>query len=204
MESITRLTQRIREAIERLSDPSFAKSKPAWERKEAKDAPNHARNRKKWAAARAAATRKYGTKNSYVKNQYAARLYGEKGGDWSKKSFYGLYNDFEKAQSPAWQRAEGKNPKGGLNAKGRASAKAEGHNLKPPVKSGSSLSDLKRRYSFLSRMSGNPGPEHDEKGRPTRLLLSLQVWGASSKADAKRKAAMLKRRIERMEGSNNV
>ena len=74
MESITRLTQRIREAIERLSNPSFAKSKPAWERKEAKDAPNHARDRKKWAAARAAATRKYGTKNSYVKNQYAARL----------------------------------------------------------------------------------------------------------------------------------
>ncbi len=27
------------------------------------------------------------------------------------------------AKSPAWQRAEGKNPKGGLNAKGRASAK---------------------------------------------------------------------------------
>ena len=28
------------------------------------------------------------------------------------------------AKSPAWQRAAGKNPKGGLNAKGRASAKA--------------------------------------------------------------------------------
>ena len=26
-------------------------------------------------------------------------------------------------KTPAWQRAEGKNPKGGLNAKGRASAK---------------------------------------------------------------------------------
>jgi len=26
------------------------------------------------------------------------------------------------AKSPAWQRAEGKDPKGGLNAKGRASA----------------------------------------------------------------------------------
>ena len=30
--------------------------------------------------------------------------------------------------SPAWQRKEGKNPKGGLNAKGRASAKKEGMN----------------------------------------------------------------------------
>ena len=38
------------------------------------------------------------------------------------------------AKSPAWQRAAGKNPKGGLNAKGRASAKAQGMNLKPPVK----------------------------------------------------------------------
>ena len=28
------------------------------------------------------------------------------------------------AKSPAWQRAEGKNPKGGLNAKGRASYNA--------------------------------------------------------------------------------
>jgi hypothetical protein len=37
------------------------------------------------------------------------------------------------AKSPAWQRKEGKNPKGGLNAKGRASAKAEGMNLKPPA-----------------------------------------------------------------------
>jgi len=37
------------------------------------------------------------------------------------------------AKSPAWQRKEGKNPKGGLNAKGRASAKREGMNLKPPA-----------------------------------------------------------------------
>ncbi len=34
------------------------------------------------------------------------------------------------AKSPAWTRKEGKNPKGGLNAKGRASAKAQGMNLK--------------------------------------------------------------------------
>ena len=36
------------------------------------------------------------------------------------------------AKSPAWTRKEGKDPKGGLNAKGRASAKAQGMNLKPP------------------------------------------------------------------------
>jgi len=85
-------------------------------------------------------------------------------------------------KTPAWTRKEGKNPKGGLNAKGRASYK--GGTLKAPVKAGNNP----RRASFLARMGGMAGPERDEKGRPTRLLLSLQAWGASSKADAKRKA----------------
>ena len=38
------------------------------------------------------------------------------------------------------------------------------------------------------------GPERDSKGRPTRLLLSLRAWGASSKADAKAKAAAISKR----------
>jgi hypothetical protein len=92
--------------------------------------------------------------------------------------------------SPAWQRKEGKNPSGGLNAKGRASAKAQGMNLKAPVKSG----DNPRRASFLARMGNMPGPERDEKGKPTRLLLSLQAWGASSKADAKAKSKAISAR----------
>ena len=94
------------------------------------------------------------------------------------------------AKTPAWQRSEGKNPSGGLNAKGRASAKAAGMNLKPPVKSGHNP----RRASFLARMGSMPGPERDEKGKPTRLLLSLQAWGASSKADAKAKAKAISAR----------
>jgi hypothetical protein len=94
------------------------------------------------------------------------------------------------AKTPAWERKEGKNPKGGLNAKGRASAKAEGHNLKAPVKGG----DNPRRASFLARMGGMPGPEHKPNGEPTRLLLSLQAWGASSKADAKKKAASISKK----------
>lgn len=93
-------------------------------------------------------------------------------------------------KTPAWQRSEGKNPKGGLNAKGRASAKAAGMDLKPPVKAG----DSPRRASFLARMGGMPGPERDEDGKPTRLLLSLQAWGASSKADAKAKARAISAR----------
>ena len=91
-------------------------------------------------------------------------------------------------KTPAWQRKAGKNPKGGLNAKGRASYK--GGTLKAPVKSG----DNPRRASFLARRGGMRGPERDSKGRPTRLLLSLRAWGASSKADAKRKAAAISRR----------
>lgn len=96
------------------------------------------------------------------------------------------------AKTPAWQRKEGKNPAGGLNEKGRASARAQGMNLKPPVKSG----DNPRRASFLARMGNMPGPERDEKGRPTRLLLSLQAWGASSKADAKSKAKAISSRLK--------
>ena len=95
------------------------------------------------------------------------------------------------AKSPAWQRKEGKNPEGGLNAKGRASYNREtGGNLKAPVKSG----DNTRRASFLARMGNAKGPERDENGKPTRLLLSLKAWGASSKADARAKAAAISRR----------
>lgn len=93
------------------------------------------------------------------------------------------------ARSPAWQRKAGKNPKGGLNEAGRRSAKAQGMNLKRPVKSG----DNPRRASFLARMGGMPGPEYKD-GKPTRLLLSLRAWGASSKADAKKKAAAISKR----------
>jgi len=93
-------------------------------------------------------------------------------------------------KSPAWQTKAGKNPKGGLNAKGRASAKKEGMNLKAPVKAG----DNPRRASFLARMGGMPGPEKDKNGKPTRLLLSLNAWGASSKEDAKKKAAGISKR----------
>ena len=92
-------------------------------------------------------------------------------------------------KTPAWQRKAGKNPKGGLNEAGRRSAKAQGMNLKRPVKSG----DNPRRASFLARMGNMPGPERRD-GEPTRLLLSLNAWGASSKADARKKAAAISRR----------
>jgi len=43
-------------------------------------------------------------------------------------------------------------------------------------------------------MGNMPGPERNAKGEPTRLLLSLQAWGASSKADAKAKAKAISAR----------
>ena len=93
-------------------------------------------------------------------------------------------------KTPTWQRKEGQNAKGGLNAKGRASYNAAtGGNLKPPVKSG----DNPRRASFLARMGNMPGPEMKD-GKPTRLLLSLKAWGASSKEDARAKAAAISKR----------
>jgi hypothetical protein len=91
-------------------------------------------------------------------------------------------------KTAAWTRKEGKNPEGGLNAKGRASYKKG--TLKAPVKAG----DNPRRASFLARMGGMNGPERDGNGKPTRLLLSLKAWGASSKADAKKKAASISAR----------
>jgi hypothetical protein len=42
-------------------------------------------------------------------------------------------------------------------------------------------------------MGNMPGPEM-KAGEPTRLLLSLKAWGASSKTDAKAKAAAISAR----------
>lgn len=92
----------------------------------------------------------------------------------------------------AWTKKAGKNPKGGLNEAGRKSYEAAnpGSNLKAPVKSG----DNPRRASFLARMGNMAGAERKPNGEPTRLLLSLKAWGASSKADAKAKASAISAR----------
>jgi hypothetical protein len=75
------------------------------------------------------------------------------------------------SKTPAWQREEGKSPTGGLNAKGRASAKKQGMNLKPPQPEGG-----KRKDSFCARMSGMPGPMKKPNGEPTRKKLALDKW----------------------------
>ena len=58
------------------------------------------------------------------------------------------------AKSPAWQRKEGKSEAGGLNAKGRASAKAQGMNLEPPAPHPKTEKDAARRKSFCARSAG--------------------------------------------------
>jgi hypothetical protein len=88
-----------------------------------------------------------------------------------------------KPKTAAWTRKEGKNPAGGLNAKGVASYRKAnpGSKLKmavttPPSKLKAGSKDAARRKSFCARMSGMPGPMKDEKGRPTRKALALKKW----------------------------
>jgi hypothetical protein len=88
--------------------------------------------------------------------------------------------------SAAWQRKEGKNPEGGLNAAGVASYRKENPGSKlqtavttKPSKLKPGSKDAKRRKSFCARMSGMPGPTKDEKGRPTRKTLSLRKWNCN-------------------------
>lgn len=75
--------------------------------------------------------------------------------------------------TPAWTRKEGKNPTGGLNAKGRASYNAAnpGSNLKAPQPGGGA-----RKRSFCARMSGVKGPATKPNGEPTRKTLALRKW----------------------------
>lgn len=83
------------------------------------------------------------------------------------------------AKSPAWTRKEGKDPKGGLNAKGRASAKAQGMNLKPPAPNPKTEEAKGRRASFCARMSGMKKKLTSAKTRNdpnSRINKSLRAW----------------------------
>ena len=90
---------------------------------------------------------------------------------------------FMSEASAAWQRKEGKNPEGGLNAAGVASYRRQNPGSKlqtavttKPSKLKPGSKDAKRRKSFCARMGGVKGPMKDEKGRPTRKALSLKKW----------------------------
>lgn len=84
------------------------------------------------------------------------------------------------AKTQAWTRKEGKNPKGGLNAKGRASYnKATGGNLKPPAPKPKTEKDASRRKSFCARMSGMKKKltsSKTAKDPNSRINKSLRAW----------------------------
>ena len=97
----------------------------------------------------------------------------------------GQAKDLEKAmkESAAWQRKEGKNKEGGLNAAGRRSYEREnpGSDLKAPVsakqaKKSKGGKAAKRRKSFCARMGGMPGAMKKPNGEPTRKALALRKW----------------------------
>lgn len=85
--------------------------------------------------------------------------------------------------SPAWQRKEGKNPEGGLNAKGRASYnRATGGNLKPPVSKEQAKDSPKaaaRREAFCRRMGGMKKKLTSAKtanDKNSRINKALRKW----------------------------
>lgn len=81
-------------------------------------------------------------------------------------------------QEEAWTRKEGQNPEGGLNAKGRASLRAKGQNIKAPVTEKNPKGKrAARRKSFCARMKGMR--KRQKKSNNTgkdRLSLSLKKW----------------------------
>ena len=86
-----------------------------------------------------------------------------------------MSDKIRKLRSEAWTRSEGKNPNGGLNAKGRASYnKSHGANLKAPQPEGG-----KRRDSFCSRMKGMKAKLTSKKTASdpdSRINKSLRAW----------------------------
>jgi len=82
-------------------------------------------------------------------------------------------------KTPAWQRKAGQDPKGGLNAAGRASAKKQGMNLKPPAPDPKTEKDKGRKASFCARMTGlkkKLTSEKTAKDPNSRINKALKAW----------------------------
>ena len=86
--------------------------------------------------------------------------------------------------TPAWQRKEGKNPKGGLNKKGVASYRRQNPGSKlqtavttKPSKLKKGSKSAKRRKSFCARMKGMRKRQKPSNNTgKDRLSLSLKKW----------------------------
>lgn len=81
-------------------------------------------------------------------------------------------------KTPAWTRKEGKDPDGGLNAKGRASYnKSTGGKLKPPAPNPKTEADKKRRKSFCARSAGQMKKFPEAAKDPnSRLRKARRAW----------------------------
>jgi hypothetical protein len=84
-----------------------------------------------------------------------------------------------KSKSSVSVPASGKDPRGGLTAKGRKIYnEAAGSNLKPGVKGPADTPEkLRRKGSFLTRHFTHPRGPMVKDGKPTRLALSAHAWG---------------------------
>ena len=85
-----------------------------------------------------------------------------------------------KTPAPQSMPKAGRNPQGGLTAKGRAFfAARDGSHLKPGVTGPADTPEkMLRKGSFLVRTFTHPrGPMLDKQGEPTRLALSAHAWG---------------------------
>jgi hypothetical protein len=93
-----------------------------------------------------------------------------------------------KQAAPAWQTSEGKSESGGLNDKGRASLKAQGHDIKRPQPEGGP-----RKDSFCARMKGMKAKltsEETANDPDSRINKSLRKWKCGS---AEKLASLLKK-----------
>ena len=83
-------------------------------------------------------------------------------------------------KTPAWQRKEGQNPEGGLNAKGRASYKKANPGkpvLKPPAPNPKNEKDAARRKSFCARSAGQMKDYPEAAKDPdSRLRKARKAW----------------------------
>jgi len=94
------------------------------------------------------------------------------------KNWKKVTNISEKKGTAAWQKSEGKNPEGGLNEKGRASLKAQGHDIKRPQPEGGS-----RKDSFCARMKGMKSKltsSETANDPDSRINKSLRKWKCGS------------------------
>jgi len=109
--------------------------------------------------------------------------------------------------------SSGRNPAGGLTAKGREFYKqTEGAHLKPGVKGAADTPEkMKRKGSFLTRHFTHPRGPMIKDGKPTRLALSANAWGepvpssasAAKKLGAKGRALLKKFHAAQKASSTN-